>query len=111
MSFDVVKPAATVLVSPINGVNVSTYTPTYTWNEVAGATYYYLWVNAPGGKNVIKQWYTSAQANCNGTICSITPSTVLAVDTHTWEVQTWNPAGYGPWSSIATFDVTAPVVP
>jgi hypothetical protein len=37
-------------------------TPTYTWTAVAGATYYYLWVNDTAQTGKLKQWYTAAQA-------------------------------------------------
>ena len=89
-------PGAATLVSPSGNTVAST--PTYTWNEVPEATWYYLWVNGPSG-NVIKTWYTPAQANCNGTTCSVTPTTALTAGAHTWWVQTWNEEGLGPWSA------------
>jgi secreted trypsin-like serine protease len=98
-------PGSATLVSP-NG-NIGTKTPTYTWNQVAGATWYYLWVDGPSG-NVIQQWYTSEQANCNGSTCSVTPTTTLSASSHTWKVQTWNNVGYGPWSDLMTFAPTLP---
>ncbi len=100
----------TTLVSPSG--SIGTNTPTYIWNAVNTMTYYYLWVNGPSG-NVIKQWYTAAEAGCSsGTgTCSVTPATVLGSGTHTWWVQTWNPAGLGPWSAAMTFNTPVPVVP
>jgi hypothetical protein len=80
-------------------------TPSYIWTEVHEATWYYLWVNGPSG-NVLKQWYTSAQAKCGGGACAVTPATTLANGTYTWWVQTWNSAGYGPWSTGKTFTVS-----
>jgi bacillolysin len=108
MNFSITPPALpgkVTLMSPNN--SISTTIPTYTWNEVNGATWYYLWVNGPSG-NVIKTWYTSADANCNGTTCSVTPSTNLSAGSHTWWIQTWNSAGYGPWSNGMTFTVSPP---
>jgi hypothetical protein len=83
-----------------------TNNPTYTWNQVSGATWYYLWVDGPGG-HIFDGWYTAAQANCNGSTCSIagvTPS--LTSGSHTWWVQTWSPVGYGPWSSGLNFSIS-----
>ncbi len=97
-------PPAATLVSPRAGIGAK-YNPTYTWNQVSGATWYYLWVNGPGGV-VIQQWYTSAQANCNGTTCFVTPSTTLGGGDHTWWIETWNSAGTGPWSSAMSFSTT-----
>jgi hypothetical protein len=92
-------PVKATLVSPLGAITDTT--PTYTWNQVTGATWYYLWVNGPSG-NVFKQWY-SALIICSGSICSVTPATTLGSGAHTWWVQTWNKAGYGPWSSATNF--------
>jgi hypothetical protein len=99
-------PGKATLISPSGSSGNNA--PTYTWNEVSGSTWYYLWVDGPSG-NVIKQWYTSAQANCNGSTCSITPSVSLSAGSHTWWIQTWNTAGFGPWSNSMTFSVSAPI--
>ncbi len=77
--------------------------PTYTWGAVASATWYYLWVNGPSG-NVIARWYPS-DAVCAGPACAVTPETELALGKHTGWVRTWNPAGYGPWSSGLDFTI------
>ena len=63
------------LIAPSGNIGTN-YNPTFTWNQVTGSTRYYLWVNGPSG-NMTKQWYTSAEANCDGTTCSVTPSTIL----------------------------------
>jgi hypothetical protein len=100
MSFTFTSPAKATLTSP-NG-STDTNTPTYIWSEVPGSTWYYLWVDGPSG-TVIQKWYTAAEANCNGTTCSITPSTTLSSGAHKWWIQTWNEAGYGQWSEAISF--------
>ena len=108
MNFNVPAPSGlggATLVSPTGSINNNT--PVYTWNQVSGAAWYYLWVNGPNG-NVIKQWYTSAQANCNGSTCSVTPTTALGSGSHTWWIQTYNAAGYGQWSAAMSFTPTPP---
>jgi hypothetical protein len=99
-------PGKATLVGPADAI--STDQPTYIWNEVSGSTWYYLWVDGPSG-NILQQWYTSEQANCNGTTCSIA-NTTLGLDggVYTWWVQTWNEAGFGPWSDGMTFSPTPP---
>jgi choice-of-anchor C domain-containing protein len=104
MSFTVNTPGAATLVSP-NG-NTNDATPTYTWNEVAGATHYYLWVNAPSGNGFIKQWFKVSDGICMGGTCSATPAQGLSAGAHTWYIRTWSSAGYGAWSSGLTFSVT-----
>ena len=55
-------PKTTSLVLPKG--NTSDTTPSYTWNAIANATWYYLWVNDASG-NKIKKWLTATQAGCN----------------------------------------------
>jgi hypothetical protein len=95
-------PGVASLVSPSG--TISDTTPTYTWNRVSAATWYYLWVNGPSG-NVIKQWY-QASAVCSNSTCSLTPATTLRSGAHTWWIQTWNAGGYGRWSSGKNFTVS-----
>jgi hypothetical protein len=96
-------PGAATLISP-NG-NIETTNPTYTWEEVSEATSYYLWVDGPTASGIIQQWYTAGQANCNGTTCSVTPSTTLSSGAHIWWIQTWSEAGFGPWSDRMDFSI------
>ena len=102
MNFSMSALGAATLVSPSGGITDST--PTYTWNAVDGATFYYLQVDkAPGP--VIQVWY-EASVVCNGGICSAKPTTpVLSAGAHAWSVQTWNSAGYGPWSAVMNFSL------
>jgi hypothetical protein len=94
-------PGKATLLSP--GGNISINTPVFTWTDVSGTTWYYLWINNSSGL-VFKQWYTAAQANCDGAICSITPAGVnLTNGNYSWWIQTWNDVGYGPWSSRMDF--------
>lgn len=103
---DGAPPAAAVLTSPLGGVG--TLTPTYTWQAVPASTWYYLWVNDATG-NVIKEWYTAAQAGCAGSsTCSITPSVTLAQGSATWWIRTWNAIDNGPWSAIGNFSTGPP---
>jgi glucose/arabinose dehydrogenase len=99
MSF---TPGAAILTAPSG--NLGTNTPSYQWQAVSGVTWYRLWVNGPDGSNVIQQWYEAAVV-CSGGTCSVTPTTALADGAHTFWVQTWNPAGYGPWSSARSFTI------
>ena len=109
MSFSLPVPAAATLVSPTGSINDET--PTYTWNMVSNVTWYYLWVNGPNG-NKVKQWY-DASLICGGGTCSVTPAVTLSAGNHTWWVQTWSSAGYGPWSNGMGFSIppSTPVQP
>src|SRR4029077_8450117 len=69
-------PGAATLLTPSG--NIDTANPTYTWNAVATATQYLLWVDDSSGGR-IRAWYSATQAGCaSGTgSCSLTPGVVL----------------------------------
>ncbi|HJR80935.1 MAG TPA: hypothetical protein VJ821_12740 [Anaerolineales bacterium] len=106
LDFNVTTLGAVTLISPSG--NITDTTPTYTWNAVSGAEWYYLWVNAPSGTGYLKQWFTAAQAGCaagTGT-CSVTPTTAVAFGAHTFYVRPWSSgAAYGPWSGGLDFNI------
>jgi hypothetical protein len=98
-------PEKATLVSPSN--SIGTNNPAYTWNKVSGATWYYLSVIGPSGYTFTK-WYTDAEV-CGVSTCSATGATPgLAAGTYTWQVQTWNNGGFGPWSDAMSFSPTPP---
>jgi hypothetical protein len=100
-------PPAATLVSP-SGTTTDT-APTYTWNAAAGAMWYQLYVNDSTG-NKIQRWYTAAEAGCllDSSSCSVTPATEV-IGSCQWWVQTYNSAGFGPWSAPLSFTVPPPV--
>ncbi len=95
-------PAAATLISPDSTEESSPVT--YTWEAVADSTWYYLWVNDTSGPRV-KKWYTAAECGCESGSgnCSMASSASLNTGNCTWWIQTWNDAGYGPWSSGLNF--------
>jgi len=97
------SPGAATLLAP-TGAGVGT-SPTYTWDTVAAATWYYVWVNDDAGSATVSGWFNAAQAGCGGgeLTCSVTPSTAVSGAGTFW-VLTWNPAGFGPWSTPLTFN-------
>ncbi len=102
-------PGKAILISPSGSISV--LTPRYTWNALPTATWYQLWINDSNSSPKLQQWFTAAQAGCGtGTgICSVTPSRTLVSGDYQWWVQTWNSAGYGPWSSPLSFTVIIPL--
>jgi len=96
-------PAAAILTGPAGTTIVPS--PTYQWNRDEMATSYRVYVSGPTGV-IYDQWHREVSA-CNATVCSVTPEVSLANGSdYTWWVQTWNSAGYGPWSSM-NFTITA----
>jgi hypothetical protein len=114
LDFVIFRPtAAATLVSP-SGTITQTL-PIYSWNRVGAATWYYLWVSRVTGDGslttVHTQWYDSPTV-CSASICSVTPAEAALSDgNYRWWVQTWNEAGYGPWSTGLDFSVALPAPP
>jgi serine protease len=100
-------PAAAVPTAPIGDIGTN-YNPDYIWARVAGATYYHVYVSGPSGV-VLDKWYT-ASSICNTTTCTVASPT-LGGGAHVLYVQTWNPAGFGPWSMVTNFSTTPPSLP
>jgi hypothetical protein len=103
----IAPPGVATLVSPTGGI--IDMTPTYTWNNVNAATWYYLWVSQVNGDGsfttIHSKWYESS-AVCSGATCSITPAGVtLSGGNYRWWIQTWNDGGYGPWSTKMDFSL------
>jgi hypothetical protein len=105
MSFTV-PPGKATLISPSG--TISTTAPPYSWNAVAGSTWYYLYVNDSTGTK-ISTWYSKEQAGCSdGTgTCTVSPGTVLAAGSGVWWIQTYGSNGNGPWSNGMAFSVSS----
>src|SRR5207247_2544002 len=101
MSFTVAStppPPAATIVAPSG--SLASATPTFTWNAVASATQYLLWVDdSSGGRR--RTTYTAAQVGCaSGTGIPYTALfRALNPGAGQWWVVTSNASGSGPWSS------------
>jgi len=95
------EPPAATLLTPEG--NIAVTQPTFSWNAVPTATWYYLWVSDSIGIPV-RTWFRAADVGCaSGTgVCSTTPTQSIAGNS-TWWIRTWNNGGYGPWSSSKSF--------
>lgn len=100
-------PAAPTQIEPTGTIN--TGNPSFFWNEVPAASWYYVWVSGPNG-HVLDQWYTAG--NCSGGLCSVTPTLNLPNGAYQWWIQAWHSeGGYGAWSAGMNFTVNAPLSP
>jgi hypothetical protein len=93
------------LVSPSG--SIGTNLPTYVWNAVPEADSYLIWLNDSSMSGKVNKWLGPETAGCPAGTgrCSYTPATALAPGAARWWIQTWNPAGYGPWSAPQDFTV------
>jgi hypothetical protein len=94
------------LISP-NGT-ITDNTPTYTWNAVATATGYYLWVNDSAHVEKIHEWHPADSSGCgDGTgECSATSITSIVDGAAKWWIQAYNDEfGEGDWSAGMDFTV------
>jgi hypothetical protein len=96
-------PGKATLVSPSG--TIGNTTPSFTWNAVAEATYYRLYVQQGSSNPVIDRWYDASDVT-SGSTCTASPGKKLNLGDHTWWVQTWNPIGIGPWSDGVDFKIS-----
>lgn len=102
-SFDITveTPSGASLVAPCG--TLTTNQVTFSCQTVTNATWYYIWVNKDDS-TYLRKWvakdptYTVAE---------------LPFGDYDWWVRTWNPDGYGPWSSPQSFTYgsSTPVAP
>ena len=97
-------PGKATLILPEGATGSST--PTFTWNGVPGASYYLLRIY--DRDNVMTElWYRPSEADCPlGTeVCTVSPTLAMLPGPASWQVLTWNAAGWGPWSDTNEFSV------
>ncbi len=106
-TFDLQPSRTVTLISPSGAITSST--PTYTWNALAHADWYFLWVENSPADIYFGEGYAPSDAGCaSGTgTCSVTASTVLTPGETYWS---WVRSGYldgsvGPWSNRMSFTV------
>ncbi|MEQ9028538.1 MAG: hypothetical protein RLP44_07465, partial [Aggregatilineales bacterium] len=105
VAFSVAQPlpgAATLLTPANDAVIYQTNRPTFTWNTVATATYYRLYVVNGMGLPAYDQWHTAASV-CPTSTCSFRLPNPLAFGGYTWQIQTYNIAGIGALSESRSF--------
>ena len=88
---------AVALVTPLDGAALQHQRLQFSWSQSdPAAAKYYLWINRDGS-NYLNQWIEGAT--------NWTAPTDLPAGNYTWTVETWNPSGYGPWSTNSTFTI------
>ncbi len=88
-------PPASTPIAPAGSVTTGRMSQ-FSWSSVPTADWYFLWLNRDGSKYLTK-WISGT---------SWTPSNEFPGGSYSWAVQTYNSAGYGPWSSSAAFSIT-----
>jgi hypothetical protein len=97
-------PGAATLIAP-SGV-IPNGSVTFTWQAAEAATFYYLQVNDATASPRFTLWYPAGQAcPANSATCSVALTTGWGAGSAIWWVQTWNPDGFGPWSTGLRFAV------
>jgi hypothetical protein len=108
-SFNFAAPNIAEVTSTTPNGSVPTGSPTFTWNTIAGATWYYLNVGGAGFNPVyLQQWY-DASTICTphpGT-CTVVNATYIPSGSATWRLQAWGPGGMSGVSSSINFAVNA----
>jgi thermitase len=75
---------------------ITTGSPTFSWNTIAGSTYYLLWVGgvSPSFTPIFQQWYdASAICTTHPGTCTVSNVVSLPVGNATWRIQAYGPGG------------------
>lgn len=105
---ELILPAAPTLISPENGITTDIRTPTFDWDDAAGATRYTLVVATDNNFSTIVCTKTTIESTA-----TISETEKLSYGIHHyWRVRGTNAAGSGNWSSTWGFiaKLTAPKV-
>ncbi|MBE2268299.1 MAG: hypothetical protein IAE80_08715, partial [Anaerolinea sp.] len=79
-------PLAPTQVAPVGNMTPGSV-PSFIFNPVPGADWYYIWVSGPSG-HVLDQWFQDSI--CAGSFCTASPGVAMnTVGTYTWWVQAW----------------------
>lgn len=101
------QPTAPLAYAPTG--TIGNYLTSFEWEEVPGATWYYLWVSGPEG-HLLDRWYDRYNAE-HGLTCTAGRCTTPVLEVYsgqfTWWVQYFMPpTDYSAWSAPTVFNVT-----
>ena len=91
-----------------SGVVAKKPAPVFSWNSVAGAVSYRLYITSSAGLTIWDTWYTAAEAGCAaGGVCSVTPTVKFKKKIiFSWQVMAKNAEGIdGLFSSPTVFAI------
>ena len=79
----------------------------FSFDEVSGSTWYYLWLNKDGSA-LVKRWYRAAECDCDGSECSVDIAEELDGSEYVVWVRTYGRGGHGPWSPKHVVEISEP---
>jgi hypothetical protein len=102
------QPGVATLNSPNGDVVGSTIA--FTWQSVATADQYQLWIGKTDASLISDTWYTKEGAGCAaGATCHVTVTPRAWAGGFNWYIRAWSSAGgYGAWSAATTFTLNDP---
>jgi len=99
------QPPAGTLLAPMG--DIATSQPTFSWSEITGATWYYLWVSdlTNAGGPVVQQWFRAGlNLECSEGVCNLKSPVPLANGPYRWFLRPWTAtSGVGPWTAPQDF--------
>jgi hypothetical protein len=100
----------------LNATNISTPTPTFTWNGVDNGVWHHILVTKTSDNSVVlNKWFSGYDLNCtsSGQTCTLVSPSAIANGSYSWRVQVWGPAGFNGgsntvWSTAQAMTVNVP---
>lgn len=81
--------------------NITSPTPTFTWDQDPNATWYHVWIGTSSDTQLLDQWYEGSSVCTSGT-CTVDTGLTFIGD-FKWFVHGYGAGGNGPWGSSTNF--------
>ncbi len=104
LDYTVSAPGAAEPISPNSTMLIRT--PTFTWVPGINSTRYLIRIKTGANDIVFEKWLDAMDV-CTADLCTYLVDKSLDNGEYTWQLQTWNTSGYGPWSSVVQFSVNS----
>ena len=89
---------------PTGGAVITDYDNlNFQWDDVAGATWYNIWIGG-GGTTLHSGWHRGSLI-CTGGTCTLDLGLLPANGNYEWWIQAYGPSGTGAWAGPAQFEI------
>jgi len=104
LDYTVSAPGAAEPISPNSTMLIRT--PTFTWVPGINSTRYLIRIKTGANDIVFEKWLDAMDV-CTADLCTYLLDKSLDNGEYSWQLQTWNTSGYGPWSSVVQFSINS----
>jgi|GEM_PF-3939263 len=104
LDYSVSGPGAAEPMSPNSTMLIRS--PIFTWVPGINSTRYLIRIKTGANDIVFEKWLDAMDV-CTADLCTYLFDNSLDNGEYSWQLQTWNTSGYGPWSSVVQFSINS----